>query len=301
MPYLTLVVLAFLTGGLVAQAPDSRPTTPVPAPVADSRPAPASRPLPTDVPEGSQDPLVDGMRSIVGEMILRGLKTEDVDFVGDRIRVVLEKANVGDDGRRRVEATSLARQLMEIQKDYRPKNEPVRERPRDAAEESRIRTVAEFLARDLYRRLPVAGTPGAGGLHTGSSIRASVEVKAPPGYEAVTWKLLGGFEYTEGMKLPENVKSLHGKKVAIAGYMMALDEVENIHEFLLVESLWSCCFGQPPSVNQVLVIRIEGKKGIEYTSGPILVIGALEVGEKIEDGFVSSVYRLKADKVMPAE
>lgn len=289
------VVVCLLVVAVAAQAPDSRPVS---GDVAKTESRPASRPLPVDVPEGSTDPLVDGMRSIVTEMKLRGLKVEDVDMIGDRIRIVLEKANVGDDVRRRIEASALARQLLEIQKDYRPKNEPVRDRPRDAAEESVIRTVAEFLARDLYRRLPVSGTPGSS--HTGT-MRATVDVKPPEGYSALTWKTIGGFEYTEGMKLPDDVKALHGKKVAIAGYMMALDEVENIREFLLVESLWSCCFGTPPTVNQVLVIRIEGKKGIDYTSGPIQVAGILDVGEKVEDGFVTSVYRLKADKVLPAE
>lgn len=290
-----LVSSLLLVAVLAAQAPESRPQ---PTETARSESRPASRPLPIDVPEGSTDPLVDGMRSIVTEMKLRGLKVEDVDTIGDRIRVVLEKANVGDDARRRIEASALARQLLEIQKDYRPKNEPPRDRPRDAAEESVIRTVAEFLARDLYRRLPVAGTPGSS--HTGT-MRATVEVKPPEGYAGITWKTIGGFEYTEGMKLPDDVKALHGKKVAIAGYMMALDEVENIREFLLVESLWSCCFGTPPTVNQVLVVRIEGKKGIDYTSGPIQIAGILDVGEKVEDGFVTSVYRLKADKVLPAE
>jgi hypothetical protein len=117
----------------------------------------------------------------------------------------------------------------------------------------------------------------------------------------VTWRTIGGFEYTEGMQLPEEVRKLNGAKVGMAGYMMTIEEVENIHEFLLVEAFWSCCFGTPPSVNQVLMVRVVGDKGVEYTSSPVLILGTLEVGEEIEDGFVTSVYRLKATSVTPTE
>ena len=49
------------------------------------------------------------------------------------------------------------------------------------------------------------------------------------------------------------------------------------------------------------MIQIVGTKGVEYTSQPVLILGTLEVGEKIEDGFVTSVYRLKATSVTIAE
>src|SRR6185295_1540124 len=109
------------------------------------------------------------------------------------------------------------------------------------------------------------------------------------------------FEYTEGMKMPDEVRALNGAKVAIAGYMMTIEEVENIHQFLLVEAFWSCCFGVPPTINQVVMIQIAGTRGVEYTSSPVVILGTLEVGAKIEDGFETSVYRLNATSVTAAE
>jgi hypothetical protein len=103
------------------------------------------------------------------------------------------------------------------------------------------------------------------------------------------------------MKLPDDVVKLNGTKVGLAGYMLTLDQVENIHEFLVVEAFWSCCFGTPPSMNGVVMVHIEAKKGVEYTSSPVLVLGTLEVGEQVEDGFVTSVYRIKATSVTAIE
>ena len=75
--------------------------------------------------------------------------------------------------------------------------------------------------------------------------KAAAKGGSPLQIQVVKWEVLGGFEYEEGMALPKPVRDLSGKKVGIAGYMMTLEEVEDIHEFLLVESLWSCCFGIP--------------------------------------------------------
>jgi hypothetical protein len=281
------------------QAPASRPAS-------DSRPT--TRPTSPDVPEWSKDPLVDGMKAVVRELILKGFATSDKEKLADRIRLILEVGDVGEDVGRRRESTSLATTLLEIQNDYRPKGDLDPKRALTQDEEQRVRIMAEALSRDLYRRLPKAGPAtydgsASGGGHTGM-LRAAPTFTPPPGYETVAWSTLGGFEYSEGMKLPDAVTKLNGKKVALAGYMMTLDEVENIREFLIVESLWSCCFGVPPNVNQVILIKIEGRRGTEYSSLPVMIAGTLDVGEKIEDGFVTSVYRLKVDSpqnVKPVE
>jgi hypothetical protein len=46
----------------------------------------------------------------------------------------------------------------------------------------------------------------------------------------------------------------------MTGFMLPIDEVENIKEFLLVQSLWSCCYGQPPDINGIVrVVMPKGK------------------------------------------
>lgn len=153
---------------------------------------------------------------------------------------------------------------------------------------------AEEFAGDLFRRLPMRGTPEG---HTGSLLKRAVDFEAPEGYTKVTFAELGSFRYEEGMRLPDAVTALHGKKVAIAGYMMTLEEVENIREFLLVESLWSCCFGKPPEVHQVIVATAKPGKEVDYSPEAVLLLGQLGVGEEIEDGFVVSLYRVALDEM----
>jgi hypothetical protein len=48
--------------------------------------------------------------------------------------------------------------------------------------------------------------------------------------------------------LPEDVKALNGAKIRTHGFMIPLDQADNITEFALVPSLFACCFGQPPQV-----------------------------------------------------
>ena len=68
--------------------------------------------------------------------------------------------------------------------------------------------------------------------------------------------------------------------------------------FLLVESQWSCCFGEPTDVHQVVVVTIpDAEEGLELVTVPILVLGTLDAKEEMEDGWVTSVYRIKAEAV----
>jgi hypothetical protein len=272
-------------------------------PGSDTRPASDTRPGLTspDVPEGSRDPVVDGLKTIIREMIMTGLAKEKEAELASRIAVILEIGNLAEEGRRRYEAGALAKNLLAVQDEFRPRNADAARMMTEADREQRVRAAATALAKDLYVKLaPITSSKHASGQHTGA-MRAAPTMKLPDGYEAVLWKTLGGFEYVEHMQLPPEVTKLDGKKVGIAGYMMTIEEVENIREFLLVESFWSCCYGTPPTVNQVLMVQMQGPKGVEYTSQPVLILGTLEVGEKIEDGFVTSVYRLKATSVTIAE
>jgi hypothetical protein len=315
----TLIILCAALAGLVLAGCDNaisppaprksaetttRPDPKSPWPAASSRAAETraeSLPYSKDVPAGSRDPVVDGMKSLIREMMLNGFQPEQQPEIADRIVAILARASLGEEGRREVEAALLSKTILDVQADFKPKDA----KPRTeltSTEEQRVRVAAETLAKDLYMKLQVNTlVSGKSGGHTGAALRAAPTVTVPAGYDAVSWRTLGGFEYTEGMKLPDDVRKLNGAKVGIAGYMMTIEEVENIHEFLLVEAFWSCCFGTPPNVNQVIMVRIEGARGVEYTSAPVLILGTLEVGEQIEDGFVTSVYRIKATSVTSTE
>jgi hypothetical protein len=137
-----------------------------------------------------------------------------------------------------------------------------------------------------------------GTVHEGPLLSLDFDFDVPDGYAKASWDILGGFRYVEGMELPAKVMALNNKKVGLAGYMMALGEFEDIHIFAVVESQWSCCFGTPPDIHQIVeVILPDTDPGIELVAVPILVLGTLKVGEIVEDGWVISVHRMKAETI----
>jgi hypothetical protein len=150
--------------------------------------------------------------------------------------------------------------------------------------------VAKELARELLL-LAAGQSPGADGL-SGA---------LPAGHERVSWNQLGGFPYREGAPLPAEVQALNGRDVAIFGFMLSLGDSERLSELVLVESLWGCCFGSVPEVNQTILVRVAPDARVEYSAAPQLVSGRLEVGEEREGGFVTSLYRITGARLQPAE
>jgi hypothetical protein len=113
---------------------------------------------------------------------------------------------------------------------------------------------------------------------------------------------LGNFDYAErnGGNIPPDVKNLSGVKIRTHGYMIPLDQADNIAHFTLVPSLFACCFGQPPQVQHTLVVRMPKGKGIAYSPDEIVVEGVLRVEEKKEDGMITSIFELDCTSVRAA-
>lgn len=148
------------------------------------------------------------------------------------------------------------------------------------------------MAKELTRQLLLlasGSSPGADG----------IDISLPPDHERVTWNQLGGFPYQEGQALPADVQALAGRKVGIPGFMLTLGDTEAVREFVLVESLWGCCFGSVPEVNQTVMVRMRAGEAAGYTATPLIATGVLEVGEEREGGFVTSLYRLKDARIAP--
>jgi hypothetical protein len=153
-----------------------------------------------------------------------------------------------------------------------------------------IQGVAKELARELLL-LAVGASAGADG----------ISAALPAGHERITWNQLGSFPYSEGSPLPAEVTALGGHAVGIFGFMLTLNSSEHVSEFVLVESLWGCCFGTVPEVNQTIIVRVDPTTNAQYSAAPLLVTGRLEVGEEREGGFVTSVYRIVDAHVTPVE
>jgi hypothetical protein len=115
-------------------------------------------------------------------------------------------------------------------------------------------------------------------------------------------KELGNFDYDaeKGGNIPPDVFQLSGSKLRLHGYMIPLDQAENIGEFALVPSLFACCFGQPPQVQHTIVVHLPPGKAISYFPDELQVEGTLSVQEKKDEGFIVSIFDLDATSVKPA-
>ena len=109
---------------------------------------------------------------------------------------------------------------------------------------------------------------------------------------------LTSWPYEDGLKgMPKRVKDLSGKKVLMTGFMLPIDEVQNIKEFLLVESLWSCCYGQPPDIHGIVRVVMPKKKTTDYFFDPLKIIGTFKVESTVMDGYCVDIYQLHVESL----
>jgi len=128
-------------------------------------------------------------------------------------------------------------------------------------------------------------------------------------YEWLEFSFLTSFEYPDLVELdaeeappelPSDVAELDGELIAIEGFMnpLAFDR-EGVSQFALVNDPLNCCFGATPSMNHWIDVTLpEGERTAFYSLDPVAVYGRLEVGEAFEDGFVVSLFRMRADHVL---
>ena len=104
-------------------------------------------------------------------------------------------------------------------------------------------------------------------------------------------------------QIPESIRALNGKKVCVVGYMLpTVWDEDRITEFLLMRNIPQCCFGVAPQMNEWIVVTMdEESNSPEHKLTPTAVEGVLEVGEAEVDGWVQSVYRMKAHAVLQTE
>ena len=115
-------------------------------------------------------------------------------------------------------------------------------------------------------------------------------------------KELGNFEYDQvnGGDIPADVKRLNGSKIRLTGFMVPSDQAENITEFALVPSLFSCCYGQPPQIQHTVMVNCPPGKEVSYFPDPITIEGKLTVEEKKDDGYIVSIFTVDVTSVKPA-
>lgn len=139
-------------------------------------------------------------------------------------------------------------------------------------------------------------------LQTKTAVLPASPVKDANSPIKVHFDVLGGWKYIEGKtSIPKPVQDLDGKQIEVSGFMMPINETQNITSFILIQSLWGCCFGQTPDANHMIVVHLTSGKTTEFSPDPIKVIGRFSVGETREEGYLISIYQLKAHQVSAAK
>ena len=118
------------------------------------------------------------------------------------------------------------------------------------------------------------------------------------------WRQLADSEYIASLsydtEIPDKVKQIDGKKVAITGFMLPIDvDKGKVKRFLLLKSTMSCCFGVAPRINEVVYVESSKKQEIQTVMDmPITVFGKLSIGQRFrEDLMLMGVYQLELDEV----
>jgi hypothetical protein len=144
---------------------------------------------------------------------------------------------------------------------------------------------------------------------TAAALLRAAEPAKTGGYEHVGFDRLAGFNYVapEGEaapaadQIPAPIKALHGRTVAVTGFMLPTKMDKGlVTEFLLVKDAMMCCYGAMPKVNEWIVVRMGG--GVKPLMDlPITFEGRLQVGEMFENGYLTGVYLLEGERLVPTK
>ncbi|MCZ7646698.1 MAG: DUF3299 domain-containing protein [Planctomycetota bacterium] len=152
---------------------------------------------------------------------------------------------------------------------------------------------------------------------TESAGPAPVKAPEPDGHKAVTFDELAGFLYEDpnlssGLlsatdfgdkktaQIPATILELNGKRVVVQGFMYPIKvEKGAVVAFWLLRNQTLCCFGQFPRLNELVFVTLPEGKSTQWLNDQVVTVwGRLEVGEqKNKDGYVTSIYRMAAEKV----
>lgn len=139
---------------------------------------------------------------------------------------------------------------------------------------------------------------------TAAAMTAAVAAQS---YQKLAFSTISNYEYElpdpldPSSKAPQNVipaavKALHGKQVALDGFMLPLDLTpEGVSVFMLNASIDLCYFGAPVRMNEWVLVKMKAGKRAKFTHLSTTVKGRFEVGEETRNGRVTSLYRLEAD------
>jgi hypothetical protein len=115
---------------------------------------------------------------------------------------------------------------------------------------------------------------------------------------SVTWSTLKTLTVAQQTS---PARALNGKKVAIPGFMVPLeDDADQVTEFILVPFAGACIHVPPPPPNQMVYVKLAHMKAKMAFSEPIMVTGTLHVAT-VQSPYGDISYDMDGDTVKPYE
>ena len=111
-----------------------------------------------------------------------------------------------------------------------------------------------------------------------------------------SFAVLAGFDWTAGMKLPDEVTKLDSKKVQLGGFMMRETPGSGpVAQFLLINDACGCT--GTPKMNEIVFCAMPDGTTTEIKNGVVQVTGTLYVGEQKEEDEVIAIYVMDVDTI----
>ena len=100
-------------------------------------------------------------------------------------------------------------------------------------------------------------------------------------------------------QLPNTVKILSEKQVAITGFMLPIKVAGGLTtEFMILKNQSACCYGIVPQVNEWVIVHTRGKGVKPIMDIPVTAQGTLHVGEQRDVGHLIGIYLLDCDGIV---
>jgi hypothetical protein len=117
-------------------------------------------------------------------------------------------------------------------------------------------------------------------------------------HNRIDFGLLASFD--DNGPVPDRVRVLTGRKVAIDGFMLPLEfSGGSVGRFVLNASYDMCSFGAPSLATERVDVEMTGGRRTLFTHRAVRVYGVLHVREERSGGRLVALYRLAADALGP--
>lgn len=134
-----------------------------------------------------------------------------------------------------------------------------------------------------------------------STLQPRTPIAAPKEGEIPGFGILNFANFTfdpeKSKDIPKDIKAWDGKKIRLRGFIIPFTQAQSITDFALVPTLGSCCFGQPPGVQHVIVSRVANGGKLTFMPDEVWCEGTIKVDLKREDGYTFQVFKFEVTSV----